>query len=110
MVRVCALAVMLIAVVPAASAQPPKPLKPAAQENVTVTATKSRAVVETFTKAMATPTKLTGKIARWESGICPLAVGQQPALTTMVTQRVKDVAATVGAPVSSLNPAPPTSK
>ena len=107
MVRVCALAVMLIAVVPAASAQPPKPLKPAAQENVTVTATKSRAVVETFTKAMATPTKLTGKIARWESGICPLAVGQQPALTTMVTQRVKDVAATVGAPVSSLESCTP---
>src|ERR1700755_3343432 len=99
MVRVCALAVMLLVTAPLALAQP---AKPAEQENVTVTATKSRAVVETFTKAMAAPTKLTGKIARWESGICPLAVGQQPALATMLTQRVKDVAATVGAPVSSL--------
>jgi hypothetical protein len=44
---------------------------------------------------------MTGKIARWEDGICPLTVGQQPAFTGFITQRVKDVAAMVGAPVNA---------
>ena len=108
MVRVCAFAVLLIVAVRAASAQPANPPKPAAQENVTVTATKSRAVVETFTKAMATPTKLTGKnraLGEWH--MPALRWGRQPALTAMVTQRVKDVAVTAGAPVSSLESCTP---
>jgi len=56
--------------------------------------------VQAFVEAFATPTRITGKIARWEDGICPLVMGQQPAITKFVTQRVKDVAATVGAPVN----------
>jgi hypothetical protein len=72
-------------------------------ESVTVTGTKSRQLLDAFVKSFAVPAQLTGKIARWESGICPLTVGQQPDFTKFVTQRVKDVAAMVGAPV---NPAP----
>jgi hypothetical protein len=43
---------------------------------------------------------MTGKIARWEKGICPVTVGQRPAIATYVTKRVKEVAAAVGAPVN----------
>jgi hypothetical protein len=72
-----------------------------AVESVTVMATKSRALLEKFAKAFATPTKLTGKIARWESGVCPVTLGQQPATAAIVTQRVKEVAAMVGASVNA---------
>ncbi len=97
MVRVFAICVLLAATCLAASAEPPAP----PQENVTVTATKSREVLDKFAKAFTTPTKLTGKIARWESGICPVAVGQKPQFTAFVTARVKVIAAAVAAPVSN---------
>ena len=51
-------------------------------------------------KSFVAPTRLTGKIARWESGICPLTVGQQPARAQYITQRLKDIAATVEVPVN----------
>jgi hypothetical protein len=93
-------ALFAIAVAPSlALAQP----SGAPTESVTVTGTKSRQLLDAFVKSFATPTQLTGKIARWENGICPLTVGQQPDFTKFVTGRVKDVAAMVGAPV---NPAP----
>ena len=82
---------------PATSAQGPSP-RP---ESITVTAAKSRATVEQFAKAFFTPTKLAGKIARWENGICPVTVGQRPALTSLVTDRVKEIAESVGAPVDA---------
>ncbi|HWU56375.1 MAG TPA: hypothetical protein VN175_12790 [Rhizomicrobium sp.] len=61
----------------------------------------SREAIDQFVTAFAAPTHMTGKIARWESGICPLTVGQQPEFTKFVTQRVKDVAAQAGAPVNN---------
>ena len=57
--------------------------------------------IESFVTAFAAPTHITGKIARWDDGICPLTVGQQPAVTQFVSQRVKQVAAMVGAPVNA---------
>jgi hypothetical protein len=81
----------------AASAQGPS--RP--PESITVTAAKSRATVEKFAKAFFTPTKLAGKIARWESGICPVTVGQPPALASLVTDRVQQIAESVGAPVNA---------
>lgn len=62
--------------------------------------TESSEAIDQFVASFATSTRMTGKIARWEAGICPLAVGQQPALVQYVMQRVKDVAAMVGAPVN----------
>jgi hypothetical protein len=79
-------------------AQPVAP--PASTENVTVTGTKSRAVIEGFVTSFAAPTHMTGKIARWESGICPVTVGQRPAIAAYVTQRMKEIATAVGAPVN----------
>jgi len=90
---VCSLLVVSIA---AASAQPAR----APTENVTVTGTKSREVLEKFVESFAPPNRLTGKIARWESGICPVVVGLPAGFTKFVTQRVKDVARQVGAPVN----------
>lgn len=72
-----------------------------ANQGVAVTAPRSREAIENFVAAFATPTHMTGKIARWESGICPLTVGQQPAVTKFVTQRIKEVAALVGVPVDA---------
>lgn len=81
----------------AASAQAPAP----PTENVTVTGTKAREVVKAFVDSVAAPTHMTGKIARWETPICPYAVGIQPQAAQFVVQRLKDVAAQAGAPVSS---------
>jgi len=88
------IAVAAIAPAPATSAQTPS-------ESVTVTGIKSREVLHNFTKAFATPTQLTGKIARWERGVCPVVVGQNPHFTAFVTQRVKYIALAAGAPVNT---------
>ena len=85
----------------AASAQP-TPGKPGLPtENVTVSDTKSREVIQDFVSALAVQTQNISKIARWETGICPITVGLPPLGATFVTDRLKDVAAKVGAPVST---------
>ncbi|HEX4270213.1 MAG TPA: hypothetical protein VHZ32_02460, partial [Rhizomicrobium sp.] len=53
-----------------------------------------------FVQSLATPTRATGKIARWQQGICPVALGLKPAFLRFVVQQVKDIAAKVGAPVN----------
>jgi hypothetical protein len=75
--------------------------QPAPTESVTVMGTKAREVVDQFVASFATPTPITGKIARWENGICPLIVGQRPAVAAYVAQRMKQVAVMVGAPVNA---------
>ena len=102
MLRLFAVPVLLTASILAASGQPAA----LPQEDVTVTATKSREMLDKFAKTFTTPTQVTGKVARWEKGICPVAVGQQPAFTALVTARVKAIAAATGAPVSD----PPSCK
>ena len=111
MVRVVAVSIMLMLPIMAATAQPVPPAKPPVNspatglpvESVTVNGFKSREVINKFVKSFVAPTAINGKIARWERKICPLTVGQPPAFTNFVTQRVKNIAATVGAPV---NPKP----
>ena len=92
---VLALAGAVLAV--SAAAQPAAP----PVEDVTVTGTKSRQVIEGFVKSLAAPTRLTGKIARWEDGVCPIADGLPAAFGNFLLQHIKDVAASVGAPVDS---------
>lgn len=72
-------------------------------ENVTVTAARTRQALDGFVQSVGNPTRLIGKLARWEDGICPKVLGLIPALAAPVAQRVRDVAAQVGAPV---NPQP----
>ena len=68
-------------------------------ENVTVTGTKSREVLQGFVRSLTKPTRMSGKIARWEDGICPVTVGLKPEFIQFIDRRLKDVAAQVGAPV-----------
>jgi hypothetical protein len=70
-----------------------------APESVTVTGTRSRQVLDQFVESFAAPNRLTGKIARWEDGICPVAVGLKPAFLGFITQRMRNVAAKAGAPI-----------
>jgi hypothetical protein len=69
-------------------------------ESVTVSGTRPRQVIEKFVEHFAAPTRMTGKLARWEDGICPVAVGLKPAFLTFITRRVRNVAAAAGAPVN----------
>ena len=86
---------------PAAAPSAPPPVAPPT-ENVTITATKLRDMVDKFAKAFITPTKLTGKIARWETPVCPSVVGQKPQTARFIVQRLQAVAAAAGAPVSTI--------
>lgn len=72
-----------------------------APENVTVSGTKSREVVRGFVQSFASPTRLTGKMARWETGICPIVVGIKPQFASFVARRLKEIAAKAGAPVNA---------
>jgi len=61
----------------------------------------SREAIRSFVDGSATPTHMTGKVARWEEPICPAMVGQTPNVSAFVTEHVAAVAAAVGAPVNS---------
>ena len=77
-----------------------QPAPPGAPENVTVTGTKSREVMRGFVQSLAAPARLTGKMARWGEGICPVTVGVRPEFAKFINRRLKEVAAQAGAPVS----------
>jgi hypothetical protein len=83
--------VVMLLTLPAAAQTP---------ESVTVTGTRSRQVLDKFVESFAAPNRLTGKIARWEDGVCPVAAGLKPDFLNFITQRLKDVAAKAGAPVN----------
>ena len=70
-------------------------------EHVTVTGTKSREAIAGFVQSFAKPTRLTGKLARWETPICALAVGLKPQHLKFVTDQLKRIAAEAGAPVDA---------
>lgn len=69
-------------------------------ENVTVTGARSHQAISGFVQSLAMPTRATGKIARWQRGICPVALGLKPAFLHFVVRQVKDIAAKAGAPVN----------
>ena len=71
-----------------------------APENVTVTGTKSREVLQGFVQSFSAPTRFAGKMPRWESGVCPVTVGLKPQYDGFISQHVKDVAKQAGAPVN----------
>jgi hypothetical protein len=75
--------------------------QPAPTESVTVTGARSRQVLQHFVETFAAPARLTGKLARWEDGVCPITVGLKPAFTGFISARVMAVAAQVRAPVNT---------
>jgi hypothetical protein len=87
---------LLMVLAGAAQAQPAPPT-----ESVTVTGARSRQVLDQFVQSFAAPTRMTGKLARWEDGVCPVTVGLKPTFTKFISARVKDIAVQVGAPVNA---------
>jgi hypothetical protein len=75
--------------------------QPKPGDSVTVTGAKDRLTVRRFVETFTAPTRITGKIARWEVGVCPITAGLKPGFARYISQRVRDVAAQVGAPVNA---------
>jgi hypothetical protein len=90
----CAALVLVPSLAWAQAARPPS-------ESVTVTGIKSREVLQKFVGSLAAPTRLTGKVARWTSGICPAVVGVPPEFAKFMNRRLKEVASQAGAPVNN---------
>jgi hypothetical protein len=90
------IAILLLAGLTGAVAQPAAPV-----ESVTVTGLKDapQAVVDHFVQTFSKPAYLTGKMGRWENGVCPITQGLAPKFTAFISQRVRDLAAQVNAPV-----------
>jgi hypothetical protein len=92
---------LILSVVFTASAvAQPAPSLPSV-ESVVVTGTKSPQAMREFVGAIAVPTRLTGKLARWETPICPAVDGVNDSAAAFITRRLRDVAAGAGAPVST---------
>jgi hypothetical protein len=69
-------------------------------ESVTSTALREK-LIQQYVESHAVPSRVAGKIGRWETGICVTARGLKPELLEFVVRRVRAVAALVGAPVNS---------
>ncbi len=54
-----------------------------------------------FVRSYVAPSRLTGKLARWVSPICPLVIGLQPDEKLAVRERIMKNARSVGAPVAA---------
>ncbi|MBS0331421.1 MAG: hypothetical protein JSS35_01515, partial [Proteobacteria bacterium] len=106
-----AAAAALGAALPAAASAPPSAVTPPPSESpagttvdsVTVIAPKAEqeklpALVDRFVEAHSAPSRI-GQLSRWSDPVCPQAGGLPPAFDAYVSQRVKLVAAAVGAPV-----------
>ena len=71
-------------------------------ESVTVTATRPSAeTIESYVDTRAQPTYVLGRMARWTKGVCPVTMGLSDKYAKYITQRIKEVAAAVGAPVNA---------
>jgi hypothetical protein len=74
---------------------------PAPSESITVTGIKDvEAAVSKFVGTVTVPTRIAGKLARWKEGVCPIIVGLRPEAVKLVSKRLREVAAMVGAPVN----------
>jgi hypothetical protein len=69
-------------------------------ESVTVRALREKQIQQ-YVETHAVPSRVAGKIGRWETPICVKAEGLKPELLEFVVRRVKAVAAEVGAPVNA---------
>lgn len=87
--------VLLAAITAVAMAQTPAP-----NDSVTVSGTKEEQAVTRFVEASVTPTRMTGKTARWETPICPAMQGIKPEDAGAMLKRFKRNAAEAGVRVS----------
>jgi hypothetical protein len=59
------------------------------------------AILHDFIKSYTASSPASGKVARWRTGVCPIAAGLPPAASKLITDRVRQVAAQVGAPAGA---------
>ena len=69
-------------------------------ESVTVTAAREAAIAK-FIETRAATTRMTGKLARWKVPVCPVVYGIPANYAAFITQRIRDVATSAGAPVNT---------
>jgi hypothetical protein len=92
-----------------AAAQTPAPAQPKMVaglpvESVTVLGVKpSQDTIKKFVDMRTAPTPVLNKVARWASRVCPSTTGLGNTYAKYITQRIRDVATAVGAPVD-VNP------
>ena len=72
----------------------------APSDSVTVSSQKGREAINAFVTKLTSPTRLTGKIARWDVGVCPGVTGVRPEAVRFIAQRVRETATRIGAPVN----------
>lgn len=104
------LAGVIVAYSPATTADPRGPQSNSQQplQEVTVTAQKQidkrtldRVIIPRFVKSHGKPNSFSGQVTRWTRPdiICPSTIGLEPAAADFVSQRIKTLATSVGAPV-----------
>jgi hypothetical protein len=99
LIRVSLAFCLMMAATAYAAAQSPEPLPPV--ESVVVTGTKSAEALHNFAGAVAAPTRLAGKLARWEVPVCHAVAGLNPSAVQFITRRLREVAAGAGARVNT---------
>ncbi len=97
MIRIVTLAALLLW--PLGATAQTQPVSPSV-ESVVVTGTKSAQELNAFVGQVAVPTRLIGKLARWDMPICPVVAGINADAVKLVTDRLKEVARGAGALVS----------
>jgi len=97
-----AAAALLTTTLSMAMAQPNKPAFTLPTESIVVTNVKpSDDAIKNFIEARAVPTQFLNQLAAWRRPICPATVGLAKNFTQFVSQRVRDIASAVGAPVNA---------
>jgi hypothetical protein len=102
MKAVIALSLVLLLSIPSAGAQTANtPAKASQIETVPVEGIKTplEKGIDEFVKASAQPSLFLGKLARWRTGICPQIQGFIEPVTASMTERLRETAASIGAPV-----------
>jgi hypothetical protein len=94
--RIGAFLLMGIALVVPALAQAPAP-----NDSITVTGTPAQQAITRFVEASVTPTRMTGKTARWETPICVGLQGIKPEDGDYIVRRLKRNAADAGVRVNA---------
>jgi hypothetical protein len=95
------LAILSACLLAVASARASENGKGGAVESVTVTGERAHEAARKLVKSLATPAPVSGKITRWQDGICPITVGLRPKAVTYINDRLRAVARDVGAPVNA---------
>jgi hypothetical protein len=91
----------LVLAAPSVLAQPVAQQALPPESIIVTTVRPSDETIKNFVQKRAAPTRFLGKMARWKRKICPLTVGLGKTYAKYVTQRIRDIASAVGAPVNA---------